>query len=115
MACPRIMETKTSGATVLKRVTNTWADQLLTPAAGSGGKWNKSQLTQSVEESYELNGSPVTTVTTTSQYDDWGNPTQIVVGTGDGYSKTTVNQYNNDATNWFLGRLIRSTVTSVKP
>jgi hypothetical protein len=112
---PSSIVTQTSGGTVLKRVTNTWTDQLLTPAAGSGGKWNKSQLTQSVEESFELNGSVVTTVTTTSQYDDWGNPTQIVVGTGDGYSKTTTNTYTNNTSNWFLGRLTRSTVASTAP
>jgi hypothetical protein len=112
---PSSIVTQTSGGTVLKRVTNTWADQLLTPAAGSGGKWHKSQLTQSVEESFELNGAAVTTVTTASQYDDWGNPTQIVVGTGDGYSKTTTNTYINNVGSWLLGRLTRSTVASTAP
>jgi hypothetical protein len=53
--------------------------------------------------------------TTTYAYDTYGNPTQIVVGTNDGFSKTSTNTYTNDATNWFLGRLTRSTVTSTAP
>ncbi|OYY93772.1 MAG: hypothetical protein B7Y41_09900 [Hydrogenophilales bacterium 28-61-23] len=70
---------------------------------------------QSVEESYELSGSLVSRTTTSQTYDDWGNPTQIVVGSNDGYSKTTVNTYDNDITNWILGRLRRATVTSTTP
>jgi len=32
---------------------------------------------------------------------------------GDGHSKTAVNTYANDLTNWFLGRLTRAEVSSV--
>jgi phage-related protein len=74
------------------------------------------------ESSYDLNGRALPSVTTTTSYDChstptacYGNATQITVSTGDGYSKTTTNTYNNDATNWHLGRLIRSTVTSTTP
>lgn len=52
------------------------------------------------------------TVTTSNQFDGFGNPTQITVSTGDGFAKTTTNTYSNDTTNWFLGRLLRATVTS---
>jgi hypothetical protein len=74
-------------------------------------------LTQSVEQNFELNGNLINTTTKTNQYDGYGNATQIVVNSGDGYSKTTTNVYYNDTSNgnWLLGRLLRSTVTSTAP
>jgi hypothetical protein len=54
-------------------------------------------------------------MTTTNQYDAFGNATQVVVTTSDGFSKTTANTYNNDTTNWFLGELTRAAVTGVAP
>lgn len=72
-------------------------------------------LAQSVEQNFEQDGSLVNTTTTTNQYDDYGNATQISVDSGDGHVKTTTNVYQNDTTNWFLGRLLRSTVTSITP
>ena len=54
-------------------------------------------------------------VTTTTQYDSYGNPTQIDVSATGGFSKTTVNTYTNDSTKWILGRLTNSTVTSTTP
>lgn len=68
-----------------------------------------------MESSYELAGSPISTITTANTFDAYGNPTQISVSTGDGYSKTTVNTYTNDTANWFLGRLTNATVTSTTP
>ncbi|MEQ1622936.1 MAG: VCBS repeat-containing protein, partial [Methylococcales bacterium] len=84
-------------------------------------------LTQSVERNFELNApvnaAPINSTVTTNQYDGFGNATQITVTSGDGevnamtnvYSKTTTNVYSNDSTNWLLGRLLRSTVTSTTP
>ena len=72
-------------------------------------------LSQSLEKNYELGGVLINTTTTTNQYDSYGNATQISVNSGDGYIKTTTNVYSNDTTNWFLGRLLRSTVTSTTP
>lgn len=72
-------------------------------------------LQQSIEKSWELSGTALPIVTTTYQYDGFGNATQVVVSTGDGYSKTTANTYTNDATNWILGRLTRAEVTSTTP
>ncbi|MFO3796494.1 MAG: hypothetical protein ACK8QZ_04315, partial [Anaerolineales bacterium] len=72
-------------------------------------------LTQSLEESWELTGAALPAVTTGYQYDTYGNATQVGVSTGDGHVKTTVNTYANDATNWLLGRLARSEVTSSAP
>jgi Salmonella virulence plasmid 65kDa B protein/FG-GAP-like repeat/Insecticide toxin TcdB middle/N-terminal region len=72
-------------------------------------------LSQSVEQNFELSGTLINTTTTTNQYDSYGNATQISVNSGDGYVKTTTNVYNNDSTNWLLGRLLKSTVTSTSP
>ena len=72
-------------------------------------------LSQSTENSYELGGTLINSTTTTNQYDSFGNATQISVNSGDGYIKTTTNVYHNDTTNWFLGRLLKSTVTSTTP
>ncbi|MEW5788556.1 MAG: FG-GAP-like repeat-containing protein [Pseudomonadota bacterium] len=68
-----------------------------------------------VESSYELNGTLITQVTTTTDYDTFGNPTQIEVETDDGHSKLTVNTYTNNTNSWLLGRLNRATVTSTLP
>jgi len=67
------------------------------------------------EQTYELDGTPVTSVNTTTTHDAYGNPTRIVVDNNDGYVKTTVNIYTNDTTNWFLGRLSRAETTSATP
>jgi hypothetical protein len=38
-----------------------------------------------------------------------------VVSTPDGFSKTTTNTFVNDTTNWYLGRLVGASVTSIAP
>jgi hypothetical protein len=68
-----------------------------------------------VAQSSDLDGTALPSVTTTYQYDAFGNPTQVVASTPDGFSKTTANTYTNDATHWLLGRLTRASVTSVAP
>ncbi len=70
-----------------------------------------SRVDKSISKSYELDGSLVSTKITTNQYDDYGNPTQIVVDNGNGYIETTTNTYTNDIERWILGRLTRATVT----
>ncbi|MBL8511221.1 MAG: VCBS repeat-containing protein [Betaproteobacteria bacterium] len=70
---------------------------------------------QTLEKSWGLYGATLPTTTTTNQYDTFGNPTTTVVTASDGYSKTTTNTYLNDTTNWFIGRLRRSSVQSTAP
>jgi hypothetical protein len=113
-----VVKTQSSGA-VLNQVTNTWTDN---PAVNAltynfaTGKYHRSDLTQTVESGNDLNIAALPTVTTTTMYDAYGNPTSIGVSTGDGYSKTTANTYAApDTANWFLGRLTRSQATSVTP
>ena len=106
----------TDGGVLLGQSFLTYTDQLLN--TGLSPTWHQSLPTHTVESSYELNGGAlVSSVTTDTQYDSYGNPTSIAINSGGGYSKTTTNTYDNitDATRWFLGRLRRSSVTSVTP
>lgn len=70
---------------------------------------------QTLEQSWDLDGTALPSLVTTSSYDSYGNALQTATNTYDGYTKTTVNTYTNDTTNWFLGRLSQSAVTSVTP
>ena len=82
--------------------------------SGAGAPY-KVSVAQSVAQSSDLDGTALPSVTTTYQYDGFGNPTQVVASTPDGFSKTTTNTYTNDATHWLLGRLTRASVSSVAP
>ncbi|HMH16542.1 MAG TPA: FG-GAP-like repeat-containing protein [Burkholderiales bacterium] len=108
-----------SGA-LLTQVNNNWNTFLLT---NSTGKYHRCDLASSEQITNDLDGTPLPTVTTTySNPDAFGNVQDITVATKiggvlDGHSKTTHNVYTNDTTNsnWFLGRLINSQVTSTIP
>jgi hypothetical protein len=100
--------TQASG-TLLSQTLNTYGST--SPAAGVYFPF----VSESVETGNDLNGAALPTVTTSTSYDAFGNPTSIVVSTGDGHSRTTSNTYTNNAASWLLGRLIRSTVQSTSP
>ena len=77
-----------------------------------------SRVDQSVSKTYELDGSLVSTSTTSNQFDDCGNPTQIRIDSHDGRIETTSNQYNSSNcvkptadTPWLLGRLLNTEVS----
>jgi hypothetical protein len=72
-------------------------------------------VAQTVATGNDLDATALPTVTSSFQYDAYGNATQVTVATSDGYSKTTTNAFTNDTTNWFLGRLTSATVTSTTP
>jgi hypothetical protein len=112
-------ETRLTGsgnAGVLKRTTNTYAQ-------GTGSATGSIFVypSQSVEESWDLGGSPYPTVTNAYQYGQglqYGDPTQISVSNSAGAGKTTVNEYwpaNTASGSWILGRLKKASVTSVTP
>ncbi len=63
----------------------------------------------------DLDGAAISSSTTTTQIDAYGNATPIVVDTGGGYSKTTTNTYTDNVGLWLLGRLTNSTVSSAAP
>jgi hypothetical protein len=118
---PSLSQTKLSGAGnsgLLSQTTYSYG--CLNPKSGAvcaitPGNGYFPYVTQSLQSSWDLNGATLPIVTTTNQFDQYGNATQVTVGTGDGYSKTTTNQYLNDTTHWYLGRLTRSQVQSTTP
>ena len=72
-------------------------------------------VTQSVTSSWDLNGAPLPLATSTYQFDAFGNPTQVVESTSDGFSKTTTTTYTNDTAKWWIGLPTRQTVRSDSP
>ena len=110
-------ETALADGTLVKTVANSWASRDL-----NGGASVFPHVTVSSAQDYETDdgpgNSPVTTTATDSIYDDFGNPTQIVItttGGGKTFTKTTVNTYGNDTAKWLLGRLSRAEVTNQRP
>ena len=117
---PSLVKTTQSSGAVLSLVSNTLACKDADSGAACipvvPGKRYFPFVSRSDQSGSDLNGAVLPTVTTTTQYgDNFGNATSVVVSTNDGYSKTTTNVYNNDTTNWLLGRLKSSTVQSTTP
>lgn len=75
------------------------------------------------EETWELDNTVMPTVTTTNSYDRYGNALTIATETGfppaaPAFTKSTVNTYDYGAglvSNWLLGRLLTTEVTSTSP
>ncbi len=103
-------ETRTADNRLVSRATNTYA---VSPSFG----WSVSFpfVWQSVAESYELDGRLVSRITTSSQYDAFGNPTVVDVTADDGYRKVTTSTFANDTTRWILGKITRAQVTAYAP
>jgi len=98
-----------SGVTV-SSTTNTWLAKQY-----DGGMRNFPYIASSVTNTYELTGGLVTTTTTYTSVDDFGNPVQISILSSDGHTQYTSNTYSNDTTSWLLGRLTYSQVTRAAP
>jgi RHS repeat-associated protein len=67
-----------------------------------------------IYSSTQTNSQTGHSVTQTAAYDSYGNPTQIVKSFNNGVTETTTNVYDNNTTNWWLGRLTGSTVEYAK-
>jgi hypothetical protein len=113
-------QSRVLGAQTLSQASNTYefkntsgGTTLSTPSLTSAPY--RASLSQAVVARNDLNGAALPTVTSTYQYDAYGNATEVSVSAADGFSKTTTNTYSNDTTNWLLGRLTNATVTSTKP
>ncbi|PZN81555.1 MAG: hypothetical protein DM484_08290, partial [Candidatus Methylumidiphilus alinenensis] len=118
---PQTVVKQAANGQILNSAQNTWQMTSL-----GGGAYHRSGLIQTNEQSWDLNGAAMPRTQTNTSYDGYGNATQIIVKTDDGYAstgpvspfgnvKTTTNTYSNDTTNWLLGRLTRATVTSTLP
>jgi hypothetical protein len=109
--------TRTLGTQTLGQSANTYqfSNASGTTAISPASAPYRVSLSQNVSSGFDLDGSALPTVTTSNQYDAFGNATQVVVSTPDGFGKTTTNTYTNDTANWYLGRLVGASVTSVAP
>lgn len=113
-------ETRLAGAgqpALLKRTTHTYGSTGNPP-----GNVYFVYASGSLEESWDLGGVPLPSVTTEYQYAGtapfYGDPSLVRVTTSDGASRTTTNEYwpaDTAGNHWILGRLKKATVTSAKP
>jgi hypothetical protein len=112
-----VRKTQSSGAVLSESTSTLSCTNPVTASACTTAAGNRyfPFVSQSVETGNDLNGAGVPSVTTTTQYDTYGNPTSVTASTADGHSKATTNTFINDAVNWLLGRLTRSTVQSTSP
>jgi len=71
-------------------------------------------LSVSTVTGHEVDGTALPSTTTANTNPDaYGNIQTITVTVSDNSSKTTQNTYSNDTTNWFIGRLTQTVVTSI--
>jgi Insecticide toxin TcdB middle/N-terminal region/FG-GAP-like repeat/Salmonella virulence plasmid 65kDa B protein len=105
---------KTLGSTVLSQVTNSYASTAFT-APDNMHHYYQAMVSQTIASGNDLDGSVLPQTTTTFNYDNYNNATLIKVCVSDGSAKTTNNSFTNDTTNWYLGRLVTSSVTSAAP
>jgi RHS repeat-associated protein len=108
-------QTKVDGATsiMLSTITNSYDSNSGCGAAPAGSGVYVDCLTQSVVVSNDLNGAAFPTATTAYTYDNYGNALTVDVSLTGGSSKNTTNTYLNDTANWFLGRLLTTSVNSI--
>lgn len=101
-----------NAAAAFKTVTNSWNST-------NAGGYYQVYLGSSVEKTYELDGTLVSTLTSSSSsFDAYGNPGRVSVtsaGGGVTYTTVTENTYDNDSVQWHLGRLLSATVTRTGP
>jgi len=104
---PLLITKTTAGGVELARTENTPASKSL-----NAGKTYFPYVAYSKEQGKDLNAVILPSTETWNTFDDWGNLTQTISQTSDGFKKQTDNTYTNDATKWFLGRLTRASVAS---
>jgi FG-GAP-like repeat/Salmonella virulence plasmid 65kDa B protein/Insecticide toxin TcdB middle/N-terminal region len=129
-------------ATLLSITTNTYCDRTSatnpdsateTAPCATNARIRRPYLRRSVEQGNDLDGSVLPTVTTVNTYNDFGDPTDIVVTTtgnvaglsNQQYIKTTANTFcapdtancpnKTSGDQWILGRLTKSTVANKAP
>lgn len=95
---------------VIKSVQNFWG-----VTSYDGGKRTSAHLDGTIDRAWELDGNPVTHVTTDYTHDVYGNPLTITANSNDGYVRKTTNTYTNDTANWIFGLLTRAQVDSTIP
>jgi Salmonella virulence plasmid 65kDa B protein/Insecticide toxin TcdB middle/N-terminal region len=122
---PAKSETRLAGsgnAGVLKRSTTTPACNIPQTGVACTVAPDKTYfpfVSSQLDEAWDLNGSAYPSSTSTVSYTafpHYGGPTQTSISSTEGWSKTTANEYlAPDTANWIVGRVKKTTVTSVKP
>jgi RHS repeat-associated protein len=97
---PTLTSTVNKADTTLNSVSNTWTYKTTTGSA----------ILPYISSSTQTNSLTGHDVTTTLTYDTYGNATEIKKVYDNGVTETTTNQYTNDATNWYIGKLDESEV-----
>lgn len=100
-------ERRLQNGTLVGRTTTTWAALTTSPAT------TFPYAQQTVEESFELNGTPVQATTVVRVYDGFGNITSSTLTRNDGSTETTTSTYVNDVAHWLVGQLTQSRITKV--
>ncbi len=115
-------EVKSSNGTLLSSTVNTLSSLEATRKGTSlVNERYFPYVTNSVTKVFDpLNGSIIKTDRSEFTYDEYGNQTRVVLttdvdGTQNTYRTTTVNTFNNNASNWIIGRLTRAEVTKEAP
>ncbi len=102
-------ETHLSDGTLIESSEHTW-DVI---HFDHGGYFPHIRQTQT--KKYELDSSFVSSSTTTTQYDDYGNALNVEMTYNDAHTEQTTSTYTNDPDTWMLGRLIAAQVTKEAP
>jgi RHS repeat-associated protein len=67
-----------------------------------------------INSSTQTNNITGHSITQTFDYDNYGNPTDVETNYNNDVTETTTNVFNNNTTNWWLGRLTSTTVAYSK-
>lgn len=99
---------KTSGGASIESTSNTWTQTVLDSST--------KRIFPYVSTSTQTNSLTSHSITVTSTYDGYGNPTQTVKTYSNGVNETTTANYTNtvNSTDWKLGRMDSSTITYAK-
>lgn len=105
-------QTKVHASVTLSSVANRYNGTTGCGASATSGV-NVVNLTRSDVSGRDLNNAVLPSTETTYTYDSYGNELTINVSVSDGSSKSTTNTYWNDTTNWFLGRMLTTSVRKI--
>jgi len=110
-----LTETRLSNNTLVERSATTWKSTALPETSFDKNKRFIIHKQSTTDESYKTSGGLISRISTSYEYDSYGNATKITVSSNDGYSKISNNTYTNSSAKWHLGRLINAKVTNITP
>ncbi len=102
----------------LNGVTLFHSDQVNEHLVLNGGKTFFPYTANKTTDTYELDGSHVSTISSDATYDAYGNNTRTVTSSSDvtgTYTQTVDNTFADDTANWILGKLTRTETAASAP